>query len=1189
MKCILSVLLMWAVVAHAGEAPSFADPNYLVGGKIVKLDATDGYLAPGPLTLDPGAVSDGPIAYHWLRDGKALPGKTSPKLAFATITKADAGEYSVRISNRYGKATSGKYYLVVVGAKTSDFVSFGDKETKNVQVRNVWGPASFVWSSDGHDAGLGHGPSAIVYSAGGYNPWTLTVGVVVAVPGYQTDPVIAAEFSMGAVTIEDLSRLDSNLLVGQPLNFSLLAGTEASLKWLDAPPGLKVVPPSDQSYGAWTLAGAPTKAGFFQSTLVISTKGATTRLAKGFIVRPYFPPFPGVGTYAPWFEGTLTGGGKAVGSFNVALTNFQAFSGVLMLGGKRVPFSGRIGPSSKVYGYDASLPLPDAGKGIVLTVTLSDSMLTVTLTKPDGSVVASGSAVGSSWNTHSMPASWIGHYHAIFRSLNTDAFALATLDIRPNGRAALVATLSDGTVVSHHGIMADDGSMLLYTALYRSGAGYLAGQVSVTTWWSSGLDWSRPPATQLGVTDKTPTMFRSGLSATITSDHWSRYRPARSFEPFLGLPDGDNNAELEFGTNFAQPLSLPRRVTIARNGSVTAPGGYLFKLGIDPVKGTASGRVGVESIGGHSFNSVPLKGLVVGAHAGAPSAQVFVMGVATVRSLVPEFPEALAPLLISSVATTLNPAPFLRISSEADQILRSSVTVVEGQSAHLQAGPAVRPGDIVRWRAADELNSENFVPDAYGNLEWLHCDSTFEGAIIQAIVVGTRQLVAEYRIHVVTAFKLAIDSMILDQQVPVHVVLPANAVDNQLSAIGLPPGLRLSQEMIDDGSGSGTLVKTWALVGAPPQEGSWVATFTMSNAAGVSTQRVPIAVMPVLNWTETGIFANPERVTGMYTGVFYPGALLTEPAVSMPQGGKIVVNFTRSGNFTGVLETIGSKQAFTGVLDGFADMSSGQPTLRSGHAKLAPLPGIAHPVLTVSPGRFCDITDSDTPGIGTGSLLTRAMPMVPQRINALLNSQEFDPSPPALIVATASGGPNINIVIRQGGKAITFSTLNTDSFSFWAVSPSSPNTALTGQLIPGFPGFGSLTSIIPMTDDAGTSYPYVTLSGEGSSWTPPLPGNLLFDLPLAIDNAQLDATPITLSPGRYNYAFNGLPSDDGPANWQINIDRKTGTFTATRTTTATLHYFGLFFPDLHKAVGIDWHPPDTISASPVLMEIKPNE
>lgn len=62
------------------------------------------------------AVADGtaPLAYQWRRNGEPLAGKTEPSLAFASVVRGDAGDYTLVVSNARGSVTSAVATLQVL-------------------------------------------------------------------------------------------------------------------------------------------------------------------------------------------------------------------------------------------------------------------------------------------------------------------------------------------------------------------------------------------------------------------------------------------------------------------------------------------------------------------------------------------------------------------------------------------------------------------------------------------------------------------------------------------------------------------------------------------------------------------------------------------------------------------------------------------------------------------------------------------------------------------------------------------------------------------------------------------------------------------------------------------------------------------------------------------------------------------
>jgi hypothetical protein len=59
------------------------------------------------------ANGGGPLVYQWRREGTNLPGATSSFLSLTNVQLADAGNYSVAISNNYGLVTSSNALLTV--------------------------------------------------------------------------------------------------------------------------------------------------------------------------------------------------------------------------------------------------------------------------------------------------------------------------------------------------------------------------------------------------------------------------------------------------------------------------------------------------------------------------------------------------------------------------------------------------------------------------------------------------------------------------------------------------------------------------------------------------------------------------------------------------------------------------------------------------------------------------------------------------------------------------------------------------------------------------------------------------------------------------------------------------------------------------------------------------------------------
>ncbi|MDR1790010.1 MAG: immunoglobulin domain-containing protein [Opitutaceae bacterium] len=79
------------------------------------------------------ATGDAPLSYQWLRDNLPLPGATNATLSLASITLADAGPYTVTVSNPNGGVTSVTADLTV-RLTSDDFLAYALKPGAEAEV-----------------------------------------------------------------------------------------------------------------------------------------------------------------------------------------------------------------------------------------------------------------------------------------------------------------------------------------------------------------------------------------------------------------------------------------------------------------------------------------------------------------------------------------------------------------------------------------------------------------------------------------------------------------------------------------------------------------------------------------------------------------------------------------------------------------------------------------------------------------------------------------------------------------------------------------------------------------------------------------------------------------------------------------------------------------------------------------------
>ncbi|HEU4390686.1 MAG TPA: immunoglobulin domain-containing protein, partial [Blastocatellia bacterium] len=154
------------------------------------------------VTFSVSATGTAPLNYQWQKNGTDIPGATSSSLSLTAVQDADAGTYSVIVSNAAGSVASNGATLTVTHdtppsittQPVSQTANVGDTVTFDVVAAGT-APLSYQWKKDGGDIPGATGSSLMLTNiqladAGGYivevsnnagvatsNPATLTVNV----------------------------------------------------------------------------------------------------------------------------------------------------------------------------------------------------------------------------------------------------------------------------------------------------------------------------------------------------------------------------------------------------------------------------------------------------------------------------------------------------------------------------------------------------------------------------------------------------------------------------------------------------------------------------------------------------------------------------------------------------------------------------------------------------------------------------------------------------------------------------------------------------------------------------------------------------------------------------------------------------------------------------------------------------
>jgi alpha-tubulin suppressor-like RCC1 family protein len=212
---------------------------------------------PSGLVVIPGATATfavaatgtGPLNFQWRRNGADLTGATASVLTLTNVSGADAGTYSVVISNAAGNVTSANAPLILIGAPSitaqpqSVSVALGQPATfavsatgdalryqwlrNNAAISGATNPAHTTEPAQAADNGAVY--SVIVYNNAGL---AFSDGALLTVVAPVTPPVITAQPVDATVNDGEFATIVTEVGGSRPLAFQLqrLVGTT----WTDA-------------------------------------------------------------------------------------------------------------------------------------------------------------------------------------------------------------------------------------------------------------------------------------------------------------------------------------------------------------------------------------------------------------------------------------------------------------------------------------------------------------------------------------------------------------------------------------------------------------------------------------------------------------------------------------------------------------------------------------------------------------------------------------------------------------------------------------------------------------------------------------------------------------------------------------------------------------------------------------------
>lgn len=168
------------------------------------------------ITLEVEATGSPPLSYQWLRNGVPISGAILPQLLLSNLKLEDAGNFSVRVTNVAGSATSGTATLTVLNppvitTQPKGLVAAAGSRVSFTVAATGSPPLTYQWFKDGAPVSGATSSTYVIESAANSQAGRYTVTVTNAV---------------GATTssVAELEILQAPAIVSQPMSQTVLAG-----------------------------------------------------------------------------------------------------------------------------------------------------------------------------------------------------------------------------------------------------------------------------------------------------------------------------------------------------------------------------------------------------------------------------------------------------------------------------------------------------------------------------------------------------------------------------------------------------------------------------------------------------------------------------------------------------------------------------------------------------------------------------------------------------------------------------------------------------------------------------------------------------------------------------------------------------------------------------------------------------
>jgi hypothetical protein len=544
------------------------------------------------------ATGSTPLNYFWRKGATVLTNSASPSFTIANAQSADAGTYSVIVSNSVGTVTSSNATLTVntviiapaITTQPTNQLVFPGQNVSFAVAASGTAPFDYQWRKNG--ANLADNTR---FTGALSNRFAIS-GVLTNDAGNYT--VVVAN-SSGSVTSQVAVLTVTNPLVST-LTVQIIGSGSVSPNYNGQ--SLTI----GNTYTMTATPGAGCVFSKWTGSLFSTSASLTFVMQNNFVLQANFIVSPLIalkGTYHGLFYDTNSISQLNSGFVMVTLTDAGAFTGSLQIGSSKWPFKGQTdanGNATVAVNRGGRLPLTlelqlDMSGGsdqIAGTVTISDNSWTSELT---------ADRIGFDARTNPCPAA--GTYTLVIPgtpgAINSpagDGFGI--VKVTTAGKVTLSGVLADGTSVSQSGTLTESGQWALYAPLYV-GRGSVLGWLTFTNTPGGDIDgwvrWIRPVQPSIA-------LYTMGFGV-VTEAIGSQY-----IKPPAGtrVLDFTNGIVIFSYGNLSEPFT--NQVQLSANGRIVNLSDNGLSLNVNTRNGMFSGRAQDPATGKyHSFKGIVLQ------------------------------------------------------------------------------------------------------------------------------------------------------------------------------------------------------------------------------------------------------------------------------------------------------------------------------------------------------------------------------------------------------------------------------------------------------------------------------------------------------------------------------------------------------------------------------------------------------